>query len=218
MSAWGFGPQKTQIAPTAAVLAALEPMVGTDKLELTPAGITKAHPGVFIDLSAIAKGYAVDLVVARLQGAGVENLLMELGGEIVARGHGPTGQLWRLGIETPSSTERQVFHAVDLDDAAMATSGDYRQYYEHEGRRVSHLIDPRVGRPIDHKLASVTVVAQRCSTADGWATALSVLGEKEGLAVAESLGLKAFFIIRDDDGGFFTAATAQFSALGQAHD
>jgi len=213
VDAWGFGPDKHRVAPAADLVASLQPRIGQDKLELTPAGVTKGHPEVFIDLSAIAKGYAVDRVVEGLESAEVSNLLMEVGGEIVARGKNPQGQDWRLGIETPSAEDRQVHYAVPLKDAAMATSGDYRQYYEQDGRRVSHLIDPRTGQPIEHKLASVTVIADRCSTADAWATALSVLGEREGVALAERLGLKAYFIVRDEDGAFSTRMTDGFADL-----
>lgn len=213
VNAWGFGADKHSKMPTDTVMMELSTRVGWDKFEVTPRGLTKAHPDLFIDLSAIAKGYAVDAVVDDLQEAGVANLLMELGGEIVARGTNATGEPWRLGIETPSETGRDVFHAVPLRDSAMATSGDYRQFYEVDGRRVSHLIDPRTGKPIDHRVASVTVVADRCSTADGWATALSVMGESEGMERAVANGLAAYFIIRDQGGAFRTAETPAFEAL-----
>ncbi len=215
VNAWGFGVDKHSTVPTKEVMEELSERVGWDKIEVTPAGITKSHPGLFIDLSAIAKGYAVDVAVEDLQKAGVDDLLMELGGEIVARGTNASGEPWRLGIETPSATGREVFHAVPLRDSAMATSGDYRQFYEVEGRRVSHLIDPRSGKPIEHRVASVTVVADRCSTADGWATALSVMGEAEGMERASANELAAYFIIRDEDGAFRTEETPAFQALKQ---
>jgi thiamine biosynthesis lipoprotein len=213
VNAFGFGPDKRRIVPEATVLEALAPRVGQDKLELTEGGLTKAHPGVFIDLSAIAKGYAVDLVVERLEAEGEENLLMEVGGEIVARGLNPQGTPWRLGIERPAETERTVHQVVALKDAAMATSGDYRQYYEVDGQRVSHLIDPRTAEPITHTLASVTVIATRCATADAWATALSILGPDEGVARAEAMRIPAYFIVRTDDGGFESRSTSAFEAL-----
>jgi len=212
VNAWGFGPDKSQIAPTEETLSALKPKIGQDKLKMTPDGIIKAQPELYIDLSAIAKGYAVDLVVQRLEAAGVQDILMEVGGEIVARGKNPQGHTWRLGIETPSATERQVHHVVALQNTAMATSGDYRQYYEADGKRVSHLIDPRTSQPIEHRLASVTVISERCSTADAWATALSVLGDKEGLQLANELGIKAYFIVRSEDGEFYTQTTDSFDA------
>lgn len=213
VNAWGFGADKHSNVPSDEAMLALRDRVGLDKVEITEAGLTKAHPELFIDLSAIAKGYAVDRVVDGLEQAGVQNLLMEVGGEIVARGVNPNGDAWRLGIETPIEVGRTVFHAVPLNNQAMATSGDYRQFYEVDGKRVSHLIDPRTGAPIEHRLASVTVVAPRCSTADGWATALSVMGEREGLTRATEEGLAAYFIIRDPDGSFRTESTPQFDAL-----
>lgn len=213
VNAFGFGPDKRRIAPEASVLEGLAPRIGQDKLELTAEGLTKAHPEVFIDLSAIAKGYAVDLVVERLEAEGEKNLLMEVGGEIVARGVNHSGEPWRLGIERPSQTLRTVHEVVVLNDAAMATSGDYRQYYEVDGQRVSHLIDPRTAEPVTHTLASVTVVAARCATADAWATALSILGPDEGFSRAESMRIPAYFIVRTEDGDFESRSTAAFQAL-----
>jgi len=213
VNAWGFGPDKRPIVPTDETMQAIQPHVGLDKLELTERGLSKANPEVFVDLSAIAKGYAVDRVVADLEDAGFTDLLMEVGGEIVARGRNPSGAIWRLGIETPSEDGREVFHVVPLLNAGMATSGDYRQFYEVDGRRTSHLIDPRTGQPIEHRLASVTVVHERCSKADAWATALSVLGEQEGFSLAQKQGLSAFFIVRNEDGTFQTLATDSFDAL-----
>jgi thiamine biosynthesis lipoprotein len=211
--AWGFGPDKTATPPSSEVLQALTSYVGSDKLRLEGSTVYKAHPALEIDLSAIAKGYAVDLIAERLAGEGRINLMVEVGGEIVARGSNPAGKPWRLGIETPTSEGREVLKVVPLNNAAMATSGDYRNYYEVDGKRVSHLIDPRTMRPIEHSLASVTVIHQRCSTADAWATALSVLGEDDGFLLAEAQGLQAFFIVRDTDGSFSSKSTTSFSAL-----
>jgi len=211
--AWGFGPDKTRTSPSADVLKALSVHVGSDKLRLDGKQVHKAHPALEIDLSAIAKGYAVDLIAERLAADGRANLMVEVGGEIVARGSNPAGHPWRLGIETPTSAGREVLKVVSLNNAAMATSGDYRNYYEVDGKRVSHLIDPRSMRPIEHNLASVTVVHSRCSTADAWATALSVLGEDEGFSLAEAQGLQAFFIVREADGSFSTKSTSSFQSL-----
>jgi FAD:protein FMN transferase len=211
--AWGFGPDNRRVPPAPGVMESLASVLGQDKVRLSGGMLYKSHPEVEIDLSAIAKGYAVDLVVERLRAAGRQNLMAEVGGEIVARGVNPRGESWRLGIETPTEQGREVHRVVSLQDAAMATSGDYRNYYEVEGRRVSHLIDPRTMRPIEHRLASVTVVAQRCSTADAWATGLSVLGMPEAVEVAERLSLAALFIVRDADGSFTTTTTSAFDAL-----
>ena len=211
--AWGFGPDNHRIPPKADVLEALKATVGQDKLTLEQSKLQKVHPSVEIDLSAIAKGYAVDLMVERLEASGRSNLMVEVGGEIVARGVNTQGKVWRLGVEKPTENDRTVHEVVELKDSAMATSGDYRNYYEVDGQRVSHLIDPRTMQPITHRLASVTVIAPKCSTADGWATALSVMGEKEGLALANELGLAALFIVRDTAGTFSTLRSTAFDAL-----
>ena len=213
VQAWGFGPDDQRTPPKADVLEELKSIVGQDKLVLDGSRLRKIHPEVEIDLSAIAKGYAVDLMVERLEASGRNDLMAEVGGEIVARGVNPQGNVWRLGIEKPTESDRTVHQVVELQDAAMATSGDYRNFYEVDGQRVSHLIDPRSMQPITHRLASVTVIAPKCSTADGWATALSVLGEKEGLALANTLGVAALFIVRDVDGTFSTLTSKPFDAL-----
>jgi len=211
--AWGFGPDNRRVPPADGWMEQLTSHLGQDKIRLDGDKLYKLHPEVEIDLSAIAKGYAVDLVVERLMSAGRQNLMAEVGGEIVARGQNPRGETWRLGIETPTERGRDVYRVVSLHNASMATSGDYRNYYEVEGERMSHLIDPRTLRPIEHKLASVTVVADRCSTADAWATGLSVLGMPEGHEAAERHSLAAVFIVRSDDGGFITQTTSAFDAL-----
>ena len=210
--AWGFGPDKTEEPPSPEVLQALTPYVGSDKLRLEGDKIYKAHPAVELDLSAIAKGYAVDLIADRLAEKGRNNVMVEVGGEIVARGENPSGHPWRLGIESPTRDGREVLEVVSLNNAAMATSGDYRNYYEVDGKRVSHLIDPRSLKPIEHRLASVTVIHPRCSTADAWATALSVLGDEEGFLLAEAQGLQAFFIVREAEGTFSSKSTSSFKA------
>ena len=211
--AWGFGPDDHRTPPEEGIMEALRPSVGQDKIRIRDGTLQKTHEKVDVDLSAIAKGYAVDLVVERLLASGRDNLMAEVGGEIVARGVNSQGQHWRLGIEKPSADGREVHEVVVLRNQAMATSGDYRNYYEVDGERVSHLIDPRTLRPIAHRLASVTVVADRCSTADGWATALSVLGETEGVEVANEQGIAALFIVREPGGSFATQRSTAFDAL-----
>ena len=211
--AWGFGPENERTPPEPDVLQGLKSMVGQDKLALDGLELRKIHPEVEIDLSAIAKGYAVDLMVERLEASGRTDLMAEVGGEIVARGVNSQGNVWRLGVEKPTESERSVHEIVQLKDSAMATSGDYRNFYEVEGQRVSHLIDPRSMQPITHRLASVTVIAPRCSTADGWATALSVLGEKDGLTVANAQEVAALFVVRKVDGTFSTLTSKSFDAL-----
>ncbi len=213
VDAWGFGRHKHDRRPTADEIDALRSYVGFDKLTLDGGTVRKAHPKTTVDLSAIAKGHAVDRVATALTELGHRDLLVEIGGEFVARGHNVRGEVWRLGIERPSESERAVYDTVALQNAAMATSGDYRNVRFVDGQRLSHLIDPRSGSPITHGLASVTVIAPRCATADAWATALSVLGQEQGPQLAEDQGLAAHFIVRAADGSFTHQTTAAFDAL-----
>jgi thiamine biosynthesis lipoprotein len=136
--------------------------------------------------------------------------MVEVGGEVVAQGRNADGRSWRVGIEEPDAVQRTVYAAVTLDGSALATSGDYRNYRIADGRRISHIIDPRTGRPAGHSLASVSVVSATCMVADAWATALSVLGPEAGLALARQLDLSALFIFRREDGTLGEASTSSF--------
>ena len=173
--------------------------------------MTRTTAELRVDLSAIAKGHGVDRVAGALLSEGVEHFMVEVGGEVRAAGEREPGQGWRIGIETPTAdpTERSLHRVVELQNAAMATSGDYRNYREVEGRRVSHTLDPRTGRPIEHQLASVSVITDKAAFADAWATALNVLGPDAGFALAQRQKLAAYMIIRKD-GGFETRATPDF--------
>lgn len=208
VDAWGFGPDDPSAAPDADTLAAMLAHVGPDKLVLDPDSgrVSKADPAVRADLSAVAKGYAVDLALEALDRVEHAGIMVEVGGEVRARGVNPDGQPWRVGVERPDGT-RQLLDAIPLHDRAMATSGDYRNYREVDGVRVSHTIDPRTGRPIDHGLASVSVLHSSCAHADAWATALNVLGPEAGPTLAEAQGLAALFVIHQDD-GFVTRQTS----------
>ena len=213
---WGFHrKQPLDAEPDPEQIATLGGDVGYALLELDPAGpaVRKERSGVQIDLSAVAKGYGVDRVAEAIEGQGYEHYLVEVGGEVRVRGHNAAGTPWRIGIERPVDEGRGVFRALSLADASMATSGDYRSFYELAGRRVSHTIDPRTARPVEHGLASVTVIHQRCALADGWATALMVLGPGEGPEVAEREGLAALFLTRNDDGSFDERETPRFGDL-----
>ena len=201
VDAWGFGPDGLRGTPTDAAVIALRDTVGWQKISIDRQArtVSKSAPGVHIDLSAIAKGYAVDCVVTDLQALGFMDLMVEIGGEVRTSGCSGDGSPWRIGVERPDTMARTAGHSVELGDRALATSGDYRNFYENEGRRISHTIDPRTGRPIEHGLASVSVIAPTCGEADGWATALNVLGPVEGFDVAERNGLAALFIERVGD-------------------
>ncbi|MGI9592509.1 MAG: FAD:protein FMN transferase, partial [Myxococcota bacterium] len=222
VAAWGFGAgaRIPGEGPDEEERAAILARVGWEKLEVDAAagGARKRHPQLEVDLSAVAKGYGVDRAAAALVAAGREDFLFELGGEIAVRGRRPDGRLWRLAVERPQEEGRAVFGVVELDGQAMATSGDYRSFYEAGDERLTHLLDPRIGRPIAHGLASVSVVADSAAVADAWATALSVLGPEEGVETAETLGLAAYFLVRSAEGGFEARATSRFPAVETAAD
>jgi thiamine biosynthesis lipoprotein len=216
VDAWGFGAGARPLEPKrprAATLAALRARVGYRKLALDErrSSITKLAPEMACDLSAVAKGFAVDEVARALLALDQRNFLIEIGGELRGTGVRFDGEPWRVAIEEPNELARRVHRVVSLRDAAMATSGDYRNYYELEGRRVSHTIDPRSGEPIAHRLASVTVIHQEAAEADALATALNVLGPQAGYSLAEAQGLDAYFLIRRGDGSFEARMTPSFS-------
>lgn len=195
---WGFGPeQRERIIPSAAEINAVRAKTGRRHLEvrLSPPALRKLHRDAQIDLSAIAKGFGVDKVAELLDGYGIDSYLVEIGGEVRARGAKTDGSAWLVGIEMPSPERRIIQEVISLRDNSLATSGDYRNFFEHNGKRYSHTIDPRTGRPVEHGLASVTVVADTCMQADAWATALMVLGPEKGYDFAEKRGLAALFIV-----------------------
>jgi thiamine biosynthesis lipoprotein len=214
VAAWGFGAgaRLPGQGPDAAELRELRSRVGYQMLELDEADgtVTKARPDLRCDLSAIAKGYGVDEVARGLEGLGWTDYLVEVGGEVRVRGERPEGGPWRVGIERPDQAMRMVQGVVALRDRSMATSGDYRNFYEVEGERRSHIVDPRTGRPVTHGVASVSVVAREAVLADAWATALTVLGPDEGLALAEAEGLAAYFLVRSGPDRFEARASSTF--------
>ncbi len=211
---WGFGPDaRPEEVPGDDELASRLETIGHDKLELReePPGV-RASPNQYVDLSAIAKGYGVDAVARFLDSEGVSAFLVEIGGEVRVSGRKPDGTAWRLAIEEPVSEQRQINRVVALESQAMATSGDYRNYYESEGRRFSHTIDPKDGKPIRHNLASVTVIADDCMTADALATAFNVMGFERAKELATRENIAAYFIVRGEN-GFETDYTPAFSSF-----
>ncbi len=209
IDAWGFGAGNPDETPDPERLEVLRPPVPA--YEVVGDDRAQRLADVQINLSAVAKGYGVDRA-ADVLAARCPNYMVDVGGEVRVRGRNPSGAPWRIGIETPSLVRRGVERVLSLDGQAVATSGDYRNYREVRGRRVSHTIDPRSAAPISHRLASVTVVHATCAQADAYATALNVLGEQEGMALAESLGLAAYFLIRAEDG-----FEARYTAPMQQH-
>ncbi len=199
---WGFGPDPVpEHIPSDLALEALRPVIGYQHLQVQhqPAALLKTADSS-IDLSAIAKGYGVDAIASWLEAHGVMDYLVEVGGELRAHGRKSDGSIWRIAIETPAADARQVYQVVQVKDMAVATSGNYRNYYEQHGVRYSHTLDPSSLRPVTHNLASVTVVDASAATADALATALMVMGGKQGLAWAELHQVPAYFIMKQSEG------------------
>jgi len=201
---WGFGPGSggSDTLPTDAEIARAKARVGYRKLSVRsdPPALRKSEPTLCLDFSAIAKGYGVDRLAELLDATGIADYLIEIGGELRGRGHNGQGLPWRIAVERPDPEGRTVHKILVLRSGAIATSGDYRNFFEQDGKRYSHTIDPKTGRPVTHRLASVTVLAPRTTRADALATAFLVLGPQAGFNLAESLQTPALFIIRTPEG------------------
>jgi thiamine biosynthesis lipoprotein len=217
---WGFGPVRRFDAadftpPDAAALARALGACGWSRLRFDPVSRCLEQPGgLRLDLSAIAKGYAVDRVVGALRATGVESCLVDIGGELRGAGVTADGQPWWVDLERPGEGCALPLTRIALHGLAVATSGDYRRSFVcASGLRRSHTIDPRRGEPVSHGLASVSVLHEQCMWADAWSTALTVLGPAEGLALARQYGLAALFIRRRHDGGFDECATPALREL-----
>jgi len=213
VEAWGFGTGggidgRLGARPDEVLIARLGERVGYEKLvvDRVAGTLAKSHPETSVDLSAVAKGYGVGQVAEALGERGLTDFLVEVGGELAARGTRRDGRPWRVGIERPDDAAPGIWGIVDLTDEAIATSGDYRNYYEEDGVRYAHIIDPRTGAPMPMRGASVSVVHADAATADAWATALTVLGPDEGYALAQREGLAALFI-EPAPGGFQSLIT-----------
>ncbi len=213
VQAWGFGPgHETRPEPTETEIAVLRERIGYHHLEtdLTQGTIRKRRPDLVCDVNAIAQGFTVDKLCEDIEALGWLDYMVEVGGEVRARGNNADGVPWRIGIERPISGSRELAHIVALSGLGLATSGDYRQYREQNGMRISHTIDPRAGRPIAHTLASVSVLHQSCAMADAYATALMVLGPDAAQAVASKQGLAAMFVAHMATGEFLETMTPAF--------
>ena len=215
VEAWGFGPaKKPPSVPTAETLAALRARVGYRQLSLDAARntVAKAWPAVSCDVSALVGGWAADRVANALVALGHADVLVDVGGEVSARGRRPDGSRWRVAVEAPQPGE--VGAVVELEDAAVATSGDYRNFWtDAQGRRRSHILDPRTGAPISHALASATVVHRDGAWADALATGLLVLGPEAGRALATRERLAARLVLRQADGTYAEWSTPAFETL-----
>lgn len=200
---WGFGPDTVELAPPPPdEIKAAKARVGYQRLhaDCSKPALRKDAPDVYIDLSAWAKGYAVDCVAVLLDETGIDNYLVALGGDLRMHGHNSEDELWAIAIEKPLDNGGSVQMVLRMTDRGVSTSGDYRNYFVYEGQRYSHLIDGRVGRPVSHNLASVTVVADEAAFADPMATALLVLGPEEGMQLAVEEDIAAFFQMRTVEG------------------
>ena len=210
---WGFGPEQPTDPPTDTQLAEAFKRVGSEFLQVKPSGekwtLTKRKPDIYVDLSAIAKGYGVDQMANALRGLGYQNFLVEVGGEVVASGKGPGERPWRIGLETPDGGAQDIEATVVLEEA-LATSGNYRNFKLVDGKRVGHTLDPRNGKPVEHRTASVSVIAPTCMDADGWATALLVLGAEAGVQVADREKIAARFLIGEEGGKFSTVTSKEW--------
>ena len=206
---WGFGPGEPRTGiPSRIAVAQAKEQVGQAKVERD--GVrARRMKNVSLDFSSIAKGYAVDLVAEALGHIGVTHYMVEVGGEMRVAGMSPRGDAWRVAIEQPNPERREVARAISITDVAVATSGDYRNYFDLDGERYSHTIDPRTGYPVRHDLVSVTVIDDSTMLADAWATALTVLGGEEAYALAEEKNLAVYFI-RSTADSFVASYTAAF--------
>jgi FAD:protein FMN transferase len=203
---WHFGAKKASTErtrfepPPEAAIQSARKLVGYEKLEVRndPPALRKLTKGLEVDLSSIAPGYAVDQIAVLLSQQEIKNFIVEIGGEIRAAGGRDDDKPWRVAIERPLVKRREMYAALALKDAAISTAGDYRKFFEHDGKRYSHIIDPGTGRPVVHDLASVTVAADTCLEADGWDTALLVMGHERGFEHAEQNNIAALFLARGE--------------------
>jgi thiamine biosynthesis lipoprotein len=211
---WGFGPeQRNTLVPDETEIQARKNLVGYQKIHTRcdPPAVRKDLPGIYCDLSAIAKGFGVDKLCGYLESRDLTNFLVDIGGEIKTRGKNYQGKLWKIGVATPSE-QSGVQKVVPIVNTAVATSGDYRNYFEVDTTRYSHTIDPLTGHPITHHLASVTVIADSCMLADGLATAIDVMGPDKGYHFALKQELPVFLIVRGKS-GFSEKTTPAFEKI-----
>jgi thiamine biosynthesis lipoprotein len=209
LNLWGFGPHgKGERIPDAAEIASARQQVGHRYLRIEQDQLCK-DAAVQVDFNSIAAGYAVDKVVERLQQLGVRSYLVEITGELKAEGRKPDGSAWRIAIEAPRDDQRVAQQVIELDGQSVSTSGDYRNYFERDGVRYSHTLDPQTGAPIVHRLAAVTVVDPSALRADGLSTALMVMGPERGLVFAAERKIAALFVIREGQ-EFVSRSTAAF--------
>lgn len=211
---WGFGPDKQPVAtPDAQAIAAAKARTGLQHLQvINQSGrqfLQKDIPDLFVDLSTVGEGYAADHLARLMEQEGISRYLVSVGGALVSRGMNGEGKPWRVAIQKPTDRENAVQAIVDINGHGISTSGSYRNYYELDGKRISHVIDPQTGQPITHKLVSVTVIAPTALEADGWDTGLMVLGLEKAQQVVREQGLAVYMIVKEGE-GFKTWMSPQF--------
>jgi len=210
VNAWGFGPNKTPSADTSKIDSLLR-FVGFDKVSFTDTKVVKGIPGIYLDFSAVAKGYGVDLVGKFLESKGIGNYMVEIGGEVVCKGKSEKGDWWLIGVDNPylDAKSENIAATVQLENRAMATSGNYRNFYEVNGKKYAHTIDPSTGRPVAHSLLSASVFAPDCMTADALATACMVMGVEKAVQLFEgNPQLDAILIYHGSDNKIHTHVTS----------
>lgn len=217
VNAWGFGFTNKDSISTE-LIDSLRQYIGMDKVWLEGKQVKKANEAVMLDASAIAKGYAVDVIADFLEAKGIDNYMVEIGGEIRMRGKNHKGVAWRVGIDKPIDDpkvlKRDLQAIISIDNGALATSGNYRNFYYENGRKYAHTIDPATGYPVQHELLSASVIAKDCMTADAYATAFMVMGLEKSKALVESTsGLEAYFIASTGEENYEIVCTRGFEKL-----
>lgn len=212
VNAWGFGfTERSKV--DSAMVDSLMPLVGYKKISLADGRLIKENPQMMIDYNAIAQGYTCDVIGKFLEDKGIENYLIDVGGEVLAKGQKPDGQKWNVAIEKPAenmNSDRQIQRTVELKDMALATSGNYRKYFTEDGHKYSHTIDPKTGFPVQHTVLSVTVIAGDCMTADAYATAFMVFGLDKTIDFLENNKDMEAYLIYDDHGTMRTWSSDGF--------
>jgi len=207
---WGFGPEmRPETLPNPQALEKARSLVGIGNLSVGDSSLSKSLPELYVDLSTLAKGFGVDVIADYLDQENVGDYLVEIGGEARIKGQPNPLRNWILAIEKPVSNHRVIQQLISPKNNGLATAGDYRQYFEENGKRFSHIIDPDDGMPINHKLVSVTVIAPSSMTADGLSTAIMLMGPERGLEFAQAQNLAAYLVMKTDS-GFDTVYTKQF--------
>lgn len=217
VNAWGFGFDKS-VQADSTLIDSLMQYVGYKKIKLVDQKIVKEIPGIMLDASAIAKGYGVDIASEYIEKQGIENYMVEIGGEVRSKGVNSNGVLWRIGIDKPiessTLTDRELQDIIDLNNKSLATSGNYRQFYIKDGVKYAHTINPHTGYPALSNLLSSTVLADDCMTADALATAFMVLGVDKSIELAKTLdNIEVYFIYSDSTNQYQTYATPAFKKL-----